>query len=101
MLSAHQDAVLATGKQETYSQSQIGRAVGLTRARVEHLELTARLRFIKTLAQSYPQSFLDLGGTYEQLSFLKSIRISAANSRRLWRRWSSIGRGIHERRTSP
>jgi hypothetical protein len=90
-LSAHQDAAAARGRQETYSQSRIGRTLGLTRSRVEQLETVAKLRFIQKLAQHYPQSFLDLGGTIEQLAFLTSITVTAASARHLWRRWCRLG----------
>ena len=90
-LSAHQDAIAAGGRQETYSQSQIGRSLGLTRSRVEQLEIVAKLRFVKKLAQQYPQSFLELGGTIEQLAFLESIAVTATNARQLWRRWRRLG----------
>ena len=90
-LSARQDAALAEGRQETYSQSQIGRGMGLSRARVEQLETVAKLRFLKQLSEQCPQVFLDLGGSCAQMAFLKSITVSAANARRLWRRWGDLG----------
>ena len=90
-LSARQDAAAARGIQFTYSQSRIGREMGLTRARVEQLELVAKLRFLKDLAQRCPQAFIELGGTYAQMAFLASAKVSAGRARRLWRRWCELG----------
>jgi len=90
-LSARQDAICSSGRQRTFSQKQISGNVGVSRARIEQLEILAKLRFVKNLARLYPQSFLDLGGTYEQLAFLRSIAISTTNARRLWRQWCRLG----------
>ncbi len=91
-LSQRQDSDCGSGRQRTFSQKQISGSVGVSRARIEQVEILAKLRFVKNLAVRYPQSFLDLGGTYEQLAFLQSIAVSTTNARRLWRQWCQIGR---------
>jgi hypothetical protein len=89
-LAARQAAAAAKGRQMTYSQSQIARHLGLTRSRIEQLETAAKLRFLQCLVRLYPESFLELGGTYDQVAFMESITVTAANARRLWRRWCRI-----------
>ena len=66
------------------------RDFGLTRSRVEQLEITAKLRFLKRLARHCPQSLLDLGGTYAQLAFLRGVTVSSTNARTVWRHWVEL-----------
>ncbi len=89
-LSREQDDQAAQGIQQTYSQAHIARTVGLSRARIEQLEIGAKLRLLKGLAATCPQCLLDLGGTYEQLAFLQAMNVTAAVSRKLWRQWSQL-----------
>ena len=89
-LSTRQDAAATRGVQQTYSQSQIGRETGLTRARIEQLELVAKLHLLQGLAVKHPRVLLELGAAPSQLVFLESVKISAGNARRLWRRWRQI-----------
>ncbi len=86
-LSAEQDALAAQGRQTTYTQTEIAGRMGLTRSAVEQLEMTAKLRLLIGLGRCSPQSFLDLGGTIEQLAFLQSATLRPTNARRLWRQW--------------
>lgn len=89
-LSAHQDRMAAAGRQTTYTQAEIAAKTGLTRAGVEQLELAAKLRFLTRFARTHPQSFLELGGTLEQLAFLRSAALTSTNTRSLWRRWRAM-----------
>jgi len=89
-LSARQDAAAMRGLQRTYSQVRIGREIGLTRAGIQQLELTAKLRLLKGLAVQCPDVLRQMGATPAQLAFLESVRITSGNSRRLWRRWSQM-----------
>jgi len=89
-LSAEQDDCRRRGVQVTYSQAELGRRLGISRARVEQLEIVAKLRLLKRLATRNGQVFLDLGGTYGQLAFLQRITISSVGARRLWRQWCEL-----------
>lgn len=90
-LSESQDRLAAGGTQTTCPQARLARRLGLTRARMEQVELLARLHFLQGLARRHPHCLLELGGTYEQVAFLNSICLSAQNARRVWRRWRLLG----------
>ena len=89
-LSREQDGYRDRGVQVTYSQAEIGRRLGVSRARIEQVEIIAKLRLLKRLAVWSPQDFLDLGGTYEQLAFMRGITVGSASARGLWRQWCEL-----------
>lgn len=90
-LSQEQERCRHRGVQVTYSQAEIGRRLGVSRARIEQIEIVAKLKLLKRLAVGSPQHFLDLGGTYAQLAFLRNVTIGSAAARRVWRQWCRLG----------
>jgi hypothetical protein len=89
-VSREQDDYRHRGVQVTYSQAELGRRLGVSRARIEQIEIEAKLRLLKRLACRHGQGLLDLGGTYRQLAFLQGITVSSTTARRLWRQWCEL-----------
>ncbi|MFW6145762.1 MAG: hypothetical protein ACOC7R_00345 [Planctomycetota bacterium] len=90
-VSAEQDRLRDRDEPATFTQGELGRRLGVTRARIEQIELLAKLRFLKRLAGVSPQTLLELGATWEHIAFLRSATLTPSRARSLWTRWCRLG----------
>ena len=89
--SAAQDRLRDRGRQVTCSQADLARRLGVSRARIEQIEILAKLRVLKRLAHQSPQTLLELGATWEHIAFLRGSTLCPARARGLWSRWCCLG----------
>ena len=90
-LSDEQDRLRDRGRQVTFTQAELARRLGVSRARIEQIEILAKLRFLKRLARKSPQTLLELGATWEHIALLRSATLVPARARALWTRWCRLG----------
>ncbi len=90
-VSDEQDRLRDRGRQVTYGQAELARQLGVSRARIEQIELLAKLRLLKRLASQSPGTLLELGGTWEHVAFLRSATLTPSAARGLWNRWCRLG----------
>jgi hypothetical protein len=90
-LSAEQETLKGQGQQALCSRARLGRELRFSRATMERIDLTCRLRFLQALARQDPQALIEMGASPRQLNFLQTMRLSPGQARRLWQRWGRLG----------